>query len=51
MIGVVSAFKRGEKCISVQNAPYRLYCRCWVALFPIRRALKGCKNALRRLIK
>ena len=51
MIGVVSAFKRGEKRVSVQSAQYRLYCRLWVALYPVRRVLKGCKNRLRRLIK
>ncbi len=51
MIGVVSAFKRGEKRISVTSRGYRFYCRVWVALFPLRRFLKRAKGLLRRMIK
>ena len=36
MIGVVSAFKRGEKRIEVTNRYYRLYCCFWVFLAPFR---------------
>ena len=50
MIAVVSAFKRGEKRIGVDNSGYRLYCRVWVAVFPLRKFLKRVKSWLRRLI-
>ena len=50
MIAVVSAFKRGEKRIGVDNPGYRLYCRVWVAVFPLRKFLKRVKSWLRRLI-
>ena len=51
MVGVVSAFKRGEKRIEVDAAGYRLYCRVWCALFPVRKLLKRAKNWLRRHLK
>ena len=51
MIGVVSAFKRGEKRIEVSNRYYRLYCYFWVLLSPIRIFWTKGKNKLRRLIK
>ena len=34
MIGVVSAFKRGEKRISVENPVYRFYSMFWYFIFP-----------------
>ena len=40
MIAVVTAFKRGEKRISVEDPLYRIYCRLWVAVFPIRKVLR-----------
>lgn len=51
MIAVVSAFKRGEKRISVEALSYRIYCRVWVASYPLRKLLKRVKNFLRRLLK
>ena len=36
MIGVVSAFQRGEKRIEVNNMVYQLYCRIWCFITPIR---------------
>lgn len=51
LIGVVSAFKRGEKRIPVDDAGYRLYSRIWVATFPLRKFLRRAKHWLRRLIK
>lgn len=51
MIAVVSAFKRGEKRISVDEPTYRLYCRVWVAIFPVRKFLKRAKGWLRRHLK
>ena len=48
MIALVSAFKRGEKCVSVKSLPYRIYCRLWVFSYPLRKFLKRAKNWLRR---
>lgn len=52
MIGVVSAFKRGDREISVDAPLYRLYSRVWVALFPLRKVIHrvyyGIKRRLRR---
>lgn len=50
LIGVVSAFRRGEKRISVEDPRYRLYCRIWVALFPLRKYIRKAKRWLRRLL-
>ena len=50
MIGVVSAFKRVEKRISVDDFRYRLYCRIWCAISPIRTLCTRCINRLRRLL-
>ena len=51
MIGVVSAFKRGDKRIEVDAVSYRIYCRLWCALFPLRKLWRKSKNWLRRLLK
>lgn len=55
MIALVSAFKRGDKRISVDALSYRIYSRIWYWLFPVRkiwRALKTkIKKCLRRLLK
>lgn len=51
LIGVVSAFKRGDKRIEVDALGYRLYSRIWVALFPLRKCLHCFKRWLRRLLK
>lgn len=51
LIGVVSAFKRGEKRIPVTDPRYRLYCRVWVATFPLRKLLKQIKAVLRRWLR
>ena len=51
MVGVVSAFKRGEKRIEVDASGYQLYCRVWCWLFPVRRSLKRAKKWLRRHLK
>lgn len=51
MIGVVSAFRRGKKRICVDSPGYRLYCRVWVALFPLRKFLTRTKRRLRRMLK
>jgi hypothetical protein len=51
MIGLVSAFKRGEKRIDVKDPMYRFYCRIWCAIFPLRKLLKRVKRCLRRILK
>lgn len=51
MIAMVSMIKRGEKRICVDSYAYRLYCRVWVTLFPVRKYLKRIKRCIRRLLK
>lgn len=51
IIGVVSAFKRGEKRISVDSLPYQLYCRIWCAIYPARKLLVRAKAWLRKLLR
>lgn len=51
MLGIVTAFCRGEKRIEVTAPGYRLYCRVWVGLFPVRKRWKRGKCFLRRLLK
>lgn len=48
MIAVVTAFKRGDKRISVNAPGYWLYSRVWVWSYPLRKFLKRAKNWLRR---
>lgn len=51
LIALVSAFKREEKRISVDDPAYRLYARIWVASYPVRKTRKRIKALLRRLLK
>ena len=55
LIGLVTAFKRGDKRIEADAPAYQLYCRIWHRLLPFRRIWKGiqslAKKILRRLIK
>ena len=51
MVAVVSAFRRGEKRISVDDPAYRLYCRVWCAIYPVRRLLKRIEDKLRRCLR
>lgn len=51
LIAVVRAFRRGDRRISVDDPGYRLYCRIWVALFPVRKCWKRVKSWLRRHVK
>ena len=50
MLGIVSAFKRGEKRIETDAFSYRLYCWIWVAAFPVRKFLKRAYGWLKRHI-
>ena len=47
-IAVVTAFRRGDKEISVKSLPYRLYCRLWVGSYPLRRFCRRAIGWLRR---
>lgn len=51
MLGIVTVIRRGEKLIPVTTLSYRLYCRIWCALYPMRRALKKGKGWLRRCLE
>ena len=48
MVALVTAIKRGEKRIPVTSPAYRLYCRVWVAIYPIRKFLQPGRIFLRR---
>ena len=51
MIAVVTAFTRDGKKVSVDNPAYRLYCRVWVWLYPLRQLWVRGKGFLRRELK
>ena len=51
MIGLVTAFKRGDKRIEVNSLSYRIYSRIWVAIYPLRKCWRKAKALLRRLLK
>ena len=51
LIGVVSAFTRKGRTVSVQASGYKLYCRIWVAAYPLRRFVRRALNWLRRRMK
>lgn len=40
IIGKLEGFYRGERQISMQGLGYKLYCRIWVVLYPVRCMLK-----------
>ena len=51
MIGKVTAIRRGEKRIEMDSLSQRLYCRIWVALYPMRKGLRRARGLARRLLK
>ena len=51
MIGVVSAFRRGEKRIEADAFCYRLYSRVWCVLFPVRKFMRRVYHWLRGRLK
>lgn len=51
MIGVVSAFKRGDKRIEVDAPGYRVYCRLWRLTRPVRAMIYRMKRAARKLLR
>ena len=51
LIALVGAFKRGDRRISVDAPGYRLYCRVWCFIIPVRRFLIRVKAWIRRHLK
>ena len=51
IIGVVSAFSRGDKEYSVDSVGYRLYCRFWYYSRPLRRLWRRGLGWVRRCLK
>lgn len=55
IVGVVVAFTRSGKKYSTDNAMYRLYCRVWVAIMPLRHLFIGgtrkIKSVLKRILR
>lgn len=49
IVGVVTAFYRRGKRYVADNAIYRLYCRIWVGIMPLRHLVIGGKNRLKRI--
>jgi len=47
----VRSFTRGERVVSVDHAAYRMYCRVWVGIYPLRRFVRRGMNFLRRRLK
>ncbi|PJM75728.1 hypothetical protein [Bifidobacterium simiarum] len=48
VIGVLSDCYRGNRRIDLGGRPYRLYVRCWVAIYPIRHCCRLLRGALAR---
>lgn len=40
LIAVVTAFKRGDRRVSVEDPGYRAYYRLWCAVYPVRKLLR-----------
>ena len=51
IIGVLSEIVRDEKKVRMDGLWYRIYCRVWVASYPIRAVCKIGKMAINRLIR
>lgn len=51
MIGVVTAFYRGDKLISVDSFSHKLYCRFWHYTRPIRRIYRYLRNGIASRLK
>lgn len=51
LIALVSAFRRDQRRIEVSDPRYRLYCRVWVASYPLRIFLRRAKGWIRRHLK
>lgn len=55
VIGVLTGFVRKGKQISVTDRKYRLYVKCWCAVYPLRRmaiqTIRGIKRMVKRFLR
>lgn len=51
MIGIVSAFKRGDRRIEVSDPAYRVYCRLWRLTHPVRKLIFRLRICARRILR
>lgn len=51
ILGVLTGFYRGKKQIDMNGLPYRLYVRCWCAMFPLRKLWKRGRSYLGRRLR
>ena len=51
MLGVVSAFQRGDRKIGVEDPGYRVYCRLWRLTRPWRKLWLWVKSVIKRILK
>lgn len=49
IVGVVTAFERKGKKYTVDNVGYKVYCRVWVAIMPLRHLFFGGLNRVKRV--
>lgn len=50
VVGVVTAFWRGERKIKTHTLPYRLYCHVWHLSRPLRQLWRGAVFRLRKIL-
>lgn len=51
IVGVLKGFFRGNKKVDMFGQTYRIYCRVWVACYPVRCVLKRCWRMMKRVVK
>lgn len=49
IVGVVTAFERKGKKYTVDSVGYKVYCRVWVAIMPLRHLFFGGLNRVKRV--
>ena len=51
IIGVLSGFFRDDRKVNMSGVAYNVYCRVWVACYPIRFVIKKCWMHMKRMVK
>ena len=51
IVGVVTAFYRGNKRVDVNSLGYKIYCRVWRLTRPWRKVLVKAKGVVRRMLQ
>ena len=51
ILGVLTGFYRGGRQIDMDGTGYKLYVRCWCALYPVRRVYKYARAAAVRMVR